>query len=456
MKREFDAIVICSTLNQMVNYIAIQEHGIKNVYNITMKEKNYKFNQEKWNKNLEKVLKLSEVKIAPKNFISYVRDEVSNHKNIIKKLEENFGSIDGKHSIKKESILWNITGGQRHFVMAITEYVYANRPEDVIVYYEGDSEQMYYYSKNSKMHKGDISYSNYLMTIPIALKLMGFDVSERSLVESSKYYKVLLENEEDDNINAEYNWYTRFYNTYVKSEKLRQLLINSNRFENDVQAADNKKTIQSKKIKRTVLDKVIEDIKKHINSNEIIDSEDCFNDFTVLKKSMGDHDKGKVFGYILEKMTFYKIINILKGNKELMSKVADIDVSVKIKGDRADLDKKIVDEFDILILTKKGKVIMLECKSGGMTGDNAKSHNYSTYAVAGVYGTPILISPIDNREKVKKFESKVECLSDKEKMINEDVYKYLRSSGYAAEKANIEILSIEDIIEEKLKDLLHS
>ncbi|AYD40244.1 DNA-binding protein [Clostridium fermenticellae] len=459
MKKKFDSIVICSTLNQMVNYIVIQEHGIKNIYNITIKEENDKFDYKRWDENLENILKLSGVGSILDNSISYGRNEISDHKSIIQKLEEKFDSIDDKYS--KESILWNITGGQRYFVMAITEYVYNNRPQDVIVYYEGDCEKMYYYSKKQKFQEKNIFINNrpYPMTISIALKIMGFEISGRSLMEPSKYYKFLIEEDVDKNINGEYNWYAKFYKDYIdnNNEKLRQLLINSNRFQNDeidVQVKDNKKTIQTKKINRTVLDKIIEDIEKHLKSDEIIDSEDCFNDFNVLKNSIENHDKGKVFGYILERMTLYKVIQILKEDKNLMSKIADIDISVKIKGDRTDLDKKIIDEFDILILTKKGKIIMMECKSGGMTGDNAKSHNYSTYAVAGIYGTPILICPINNRGDVKKFQSEVEHLSDKEKKNNEDVYQYIRSSGYAAEKANLDIWTVYEI-EEKLKNLLN-
>lgn len=438
-KLKFDEMVICSTLNQMVNYIAIQDHGIKNIYNIRLKGKSGKFDYDKWDENLKNALDLSEIKIC--NDISYGEKEIVNHKNIIKKLEKEFGDIKGKYPMKKKSILWNITGGQRHFVMAITEYVYQNRPKDVIVYYEGDHEKMHYYSKDSKFREEMVLKNKeaYKITIPIALQLMGFKTSERELSEPSKYYKWLI-GEEKDKMKSEYTWYIKFYNIYIKNEKLRHLLINSNKFIND---------------KRTIMDKIEEDIKAHIDSKEIIDSEDCFDNFSVLEKSIENYNRGKVFGYILERMTFYNILFVLKRNKALVSNIADIDISVKIKNDGANSDERMVDEFDILILTKKGKVIMLECKSGGMTGDNAKSHNYSTYAVAGVYGTPILINPEDddNLKNNEHFKTKVDNLSSKEKEDNNNVYKYVISARNAASKVNLDIWSVNKI-EDKLKNLL--
>ena len=477
-KIKFDSMVICSTLNQMVNYIAIKEHdiNINNIYNIRLEEGNDKFNYDKWDRNLEGVLggKLHSGKI-----IQYSDDEILDHENIIDRLIEEFGgknSYDEIYPLKKEKILWNITGGQRHFVMAITEYVYNERPQDVIVYFEGDNEKMYYYTKNNEIKDEDIyKKEEYKITIPIALRLMGFEVSDKELNESSKYYNFLISDSKEEflkvyelqnknkidgkdvrdvykQLDEQHKWYGEFYNTYCNSEILRKLFINSNKFKgnNDI----------------TVFDKIKEDIEEHIKDNLIIDNKNIISDilneegFKILKESIREHTNGKVFGYILEKMTFYKVLSVLKNNKRLMKEIADIDISVKIKGGTDDKDNLgVIDEFDILLVTKKGKVIMFECKSGSMSGDNAKSHNYSTYAIAGVYGEPTLICPTvkdeDGFTNKKEFETKVKNqLGEKECEKNKDVYQYIKSARNAAIKAGLDICYV-NTIGEKIKELIN-
>lgn len=62
----FNSIIICSTLNQMVNYIPIMLHKIDfgEIYSIRMENSdneliNKKFNYYNWDYNLEKVLNLN-------------------------------------------------------------------------------------------------------------------------------------------------------------------------------------------------------------------------------------------------------------------------------------------------------------------------------------------------------------------------------------------------------------
>ena len=478
-KMKFDSMVICSTLNQMVNYIVIKEHdiNINNIYNIRPEEENKKFNYKNWDENLKAIFKEN---FDEDNVIKYCNNEISNHKNIIKRLIKKFGGTikDEKYPLKDEKILWNITGGQRHFVMAITEYVYNHRPKDTIVYFEGNNEKMYYYIKNVESKEEYIHKNNsYEMTIPISLRLMGFEVSNKELDQVSEYYNFLISNNKDefleiytskniskiknknipdvyDQLDAEFKWYGNFYNIYYHSETLRKLLINSNRFKND---------------SKTILDKIKEEIEGYqkeieneINEEDNIKFKDIFNEegYKILNKSIGNHENVKIFGYILERMTFYKVLQTLKNNKNSLDNIADIDISVKIKDDKCNEKsaKGLTDEFDILIVTKKGKVVMLECKSGGMTGDNAKSHNYSTYAVSGVYGTPILVCPVretDNIEKREKFDTKVIISGKKACEDNNDVYEYVRSARNAAIRANLTICYI-DNIEENMKKLINT
>ncbi|WP_061995680.1 hypothetical protein [Clostridium sp. ATCC 25772] len=473
-KIKFDSMVICSTLNQMVNYIVIKEHNINinDIYNIRLKNGSEKFNYDKWDENLTSSLS---GKFDKDRIIEYSEKQISNHKNIVKKLIKKFGSASsefGSYPLKEEKILWNITGGQRHFVMAITEYVYNHRPEDVIVYFEGDKEKMYYFAKNKNIQQEDIL--GYNMTIPIALRLMGFEVSQREVNKVSEYYNFLISNNANEfrekcilqdrrkindkkpedfyeQLESELKWYKKFYDIYCNSEILRKILINSNRFKTD---STNEKT---------KFDMITEDIEAYIKEidNEIkskndtnVNINDIFDEkgFDILKKSIENHLNGKVFGYILEHMTLYKVLDVIKSNKRLLENIADIDTSVKIKyGTDKSKDKLgLIDEFDILIVTKKGKVIMLECKSGGMSSDNAKSHNYSIYAVAGVYGAPILVCPIKDGDVGKKetFDTKAIVSGKKACEENTDVYEHVRSAKYAADKAKLSIFYIDKIAED--------
>ncbi|HDK7179411.1 TPA: DNA-binding protein [Clostridium botulinum] len=466
-KVKFDSIAICSTLNQMVNYVVIKEHKLhsNNVYNIRLADENEKFNHEEWDDNLKEII----VRNYNWEDINYHNYEIKEHRNIIDKLIEKFGRASsefGSYPLKEEKILWNITGGQRHFVMAITEYVYNHRPEDVIVYFEGDKEKMYYYAKNKNIQQEDIlGNKDYNMTIPIALRLMGFEVSKREFNKVSEYYNFLISNNANEfrekcklqsiskindnkpedlyeQLESELKWYKKFYDIYCNSKTLRKLLINSNRFTTD---STNERT-KFDMIKEDI-EAYIKEIDGEINTNDLFDEKG----FDILKKSIGNHLNGKVFGYILEHMTLYKVLDVIKSNKKLLKNIADIDTSVKIKSETDESKDKLglIDEFDILIVTKKGKVVMLECKSGGMSSDNAKSHNYSIYAVAGVYGAPILVCPVKDGDvgKKEKFDTRVKRLNKELYKQNTDVYKHVRSAKYAADKANLNICYIEEIAE---------
>ncbi len=467
-KVKFDSIAICSTLNQMVNYVVIKEHKLhsNNVYNIRLADENEKFNHEEWDDNLKEII----VRNYNWEDINYYNYEIKEHRNIIDKLIEKFGSDSsefGSYPLKEEKILWNITGGQRHFVMAITEYVYNHRPEDVIVYFEGDKEKMYYYAKNKNIQQEDILRNkDYNMTIPIALRLMGFEVSKREFNKVSEYYNFLISNNANEfrekcklqsiskindkkpedlyeQLESELKWYKKFYDIYCNSKTLRKLLINSNKFTTD---STNERT-KFDMIKEDI-EAYIKEIDGEINTNDLFDEKG----FDILKKSIGNHLNGKVFGYILEHMTLYKVLDVIKSNKRLLENIADIDTSVKIKyeTDKSKDKLGLIDEFDILIVTKKGKVVMLECKSGGMSSDNAKSHNYSIYAVAGVYGAPILVCPIKDGDVGKKetFDTKVIVSGKKACKENTDVYEHVRSAKYAADKAKLNIFYIDKIAED--------
>ena len=100
---------------------------------------------------------------------------------------------------------------------------------------------------------------------------------------------------------------------------------------------------------------------------------------------------------------------------------------------KKDTNYKSIDEFDIAILTKNGKFIIFECKSSGMHKDEAKSTNYSTYAISGVYGKPILITPLIGNE-IKDIDA-----------LNKSIYDKIQKSVGKAKRATLDVWGIDDI-----------
>ena len=68
-----------------------------------------------------------------------------------------------------------------------------------------------------------------------------------------------------------------------------------------------------------------------------------------------------------------------------------------------------------------------------MKGDNAKSHNYTTYRLSGVFGTPIVLSPLFREEWNEKSDGK-----------NEELKKQLQAIR-AAKAAEIEVWAIDEV-----------
>ena len=95
-----------------------------------------------------------------------------------------------------------------------------------------------------------------------------------------------------------------------------------------------------------------------------------------------------------------------------------------------------IDQIDILINLKSGRLIVIECKTGNMSSDNAKSTKYTTYAISGVYGMPILIVPlllaeIDENIQADDFEE----------------FKNLSKAKSAANRCNLKMYGIDGIKE---------
>jgi len=409
--------VMVSTLNQMVNYIPLKykEFDFKEVYNLTVKEDNSDrknlFKNEDWDNNLKSVYNkdIKNLEIDKEIFF-----DVLSIKNYLQNQIDN-----GK--LKNKKIFWNITGGQRNFVLAINQVA---REDDIICYLEGNNNQMLLYSKDN-IPKGSIDdYGIENLTIETALKLMGFQVNSKNM-------------EIGDNDEREF--YEKFYSEYVENKELREWLIILNK---SYPKLREKKKNESEESYKKLKDEYPNKKKKF---GEIKNSaKDKIKDILSYSKKKDKEllttklDRSQAFGYILEELTFYKLEELLQ---DLIDRKRVILVhSLKIKNEK--INDVTVAEFDIALLTDNGKFIMFECKSGGMTGDTAKARNYATYAVSGVYGLPILITPIISDEVDKEI--KDEILKDD----YYDIYKNIKTAIASAERAGLDVWYLDNIDEE--------
>lgn len=414
--------VMVSTLNQMVNYIPLKHFEFKEVINITTKverDKNSKkiikyFDNEKWDENLKKVLDDEPIKIEieKNNFF-----DLTLVQNRLKK-EIETGVLKGKN------IFWNITGGQRHIMMAISQLA---KSGDVICYLEGNNNQMMIYEVATNSVK-PVDYSLDLeknLTIDIALRLMGLQFNSCN---------------QEIGKDTEREFYKQFYLKYKKNKKLREWLIILNKGYPKLRVQrKNESNENYLKLKQDYPNKKksFEDIKDKAKSKiETILSDLSDKNQNILSKKL---NRSQAFGYILEELTFYKLEELLKSQIE--RKKVKLVHSLKVKNE--DINNVTIAEFDIALLTDNGKFMMFECKSGEMTGDTAKARNYSTYAVSGVYGLPILITPLLDSENYKKM---------KDEILQDDyynIYKNIQSAYKSAIRAGLEVWGLD-----KIKDKL--
>lgn len=385
--------VCASTLNQMVNYIPLvmDKFQFKDFYTVTLyKDTNLTTKVKenaKWDKNLKDTL--------DKNIITF--DEIKIAQNEFLKVSKTIEAFD--KALKNKKVFWNLTGGQRPFILAVLEYV-KDKPEHCVAYLEGNTGQISLRFGNKEKL---MAYSLPKETkIETALKLMGFNAqSTLSMKESNKEEQVFW-----------LDFYEKYKNT---SSNLREnlVLLNKKKHENGTNFTQSDKESFWKKIYQLC-------------------QLDIHNDNSYLRRFRLGSKNQFPFGYILEEMCFH----VLYGTAVKYSLGIYSSVRTYVEG-----DGKQSDEFDILILTNQGTILNIECKSGIMDGDVAKSTKYSTYAISGVYGKPTLITPLLESE------------------ISTPIPKYPLKKSFeaitSAQKAGLPIWSIDNIkkeLEEIIKD----
>jgi len=380
--------VICSTQNQMVNYIPLKmekKFTFETIYNITVSGSTY-FNNATWDTNLKATLNKTFDDISLQQGDTHSVAKILEHKQL-----ESLKTLEG-------AICWNITGGQRTILLAIMKIIKSSdkRNNDVICYLEGNNNQMYISDiHHQKADVIDYSKEEFDLDITKALKLGGFEISKAN------------GDEKHIDENSLKSFITEYDNT---KNGLRDLMIKTNT-----------KMTQEEAI--TELNKL-----------------SCQQKGEIQKVIEWGYTKNKStpFGYILEEMTYYVI-----KKSEYFKNIQELKTNVRLYNDTKidEVNNTQIDEFDVLLLTKNGKLMVFECKSGSMHPDIAKSTKYSTYAISGVYGLPILITPLLGSEI-----SNLKALGEE--------YKYIKSAVISAKRASLEVWGIDEI-EEHLKKYIN-
>lgn len=467
-----DTYVMCSTLNQIVNYIPIKlieennKGGAKTVkiINLTVKSKSEensifkRFDNGKWDENLKACLRqdenIKDINIERNELdISQKMESIIESKNSEKKGENDLNKCQIYKIKNKQKILWNITGGQRNTIIAIQDYISKNeRDSDFIIYLEGNSNKIILgkFKENCGFNyeKLEEPYVLKNLNLQTVFKLAGFEID--------KYDKVhnFLEEDrhKDKNDDKEYKELevcSKIYKYYNEpdsdfGEHFRKNLPRLNKIKNGI---DMKQLIDEiekgqfgKKFKKEFNydeKKVLENLKRKEQNKDI----------KVNGQSKEDSKgKNEQFGYILEYMALSSIKDCIKNDPKLKNYFIELCYSINLGKSKNALEQNGTSnlcEFDIVLLSKSGQVVIFECKSGTMSSDVGKARQYTGYAASGVYGKPILITPLLKDDIVKIFEKYKENYNNKdlEKQYDKAVLEALR----AAARANLEVWGIDEI-----------
>lgn len=372
--------VIVSTENQIVNYIPWVKYGFRSLFNLTLVD-DPKFHNEEWDQNLKRVVKKEGEGIEIQD-ITFNKNEFTDLGQVHQKLRQQLPW--------ENPIFWNITGGQRAFIVAVF-HLAQSRKNDVIAYLEGGKNEIIVMQEGKTINSD--TYQDCLkgrLDLEKALQLKGFKVLE---------YRF-------DAAAVKEAFYSEVFQRIRTDASFKQEFIKLNQAQNNTDA------------KR----KVLEGLEEQLPG--------CQEYFSPIKIPNGS----SLFGEIWESAVYYFI------RRKYIDRLLDIKCNVKISfTDAPKSSKDILDEFDVLALSEEGEVFNLECKTGGASGDNMKSHHFSTFATAGIYSMPILVTPLSRQEI---------ALNDK-KSFNKQLIAVKN-----AKMARVEVWSVDEI--EKNMDALTS
>lgn len=457
---ECDTYVMCSTLNQIVNYLPLKHilevqkesgNGPRElrIVNITygsagngskgeMGNIKDRFPNAEWDDNFKDVV----TELLYESKTKLVLDE-----NTQIRLDRSMSIEQFKYEIEKRilkedtdpsaKVIWNLTGGQRNELFAIERFIEQDKKNNsMVLYLEGNTQRYTIGHRDGDQWKyKDLEemYEDQELTLGTVFKLAGYEMK------SGTRYSFLDDSETDPDEEERRKAYSKIFRYYQENADFRENLVKTNKAEKS-------------------LDKFMELL------DSLVTGQDMENDMSdkkmkeLIKKSLNKNEKYP-FGYFLEYLTEAAIIQYVKRQdasyKNLFnSLVFNVTVSkrkkVEVISKRGGGQNSNSDRFcqlDMVLLLNSGQMVVFECKSGGMDSTNAKAREYTAYALGGVYGKPVLVTPILKSD----FKNNTISLGDK---YDKDIYDNIVKALRAAERAGLDVCYL-DSLDEDIKHIFN-
>ena len=454
--RQCDTYVMCSTLNQLVNYLpykAICKARNENegnfskqvqIINITYEEnKNAikkQFNNKEWDENFNSVLEneLEERVIIDKNTV-YV-----NREGAIELESKEVSKLLG------EKVIWNLTGGQRNVIFAIERFIEQDKEKrkHVVIYLEGNTQKILYgqYEEGKWKYEEDGCYECEELDLEKVFNLAGYTCKRKEKDDKSNSMKSIYFNNNQDKVNDKgfeeiLSEYLKFYHGYyAKDDELRKELIATNRKNENVKDKKNEKDKKDKKYKKY--------------NPKIVAIENILHKCKVDKEKILElinKNTDYPFGYMLEYMTVAVIKDIVDKDPSFSSKFISLSHNVRVYSNKHQEGQFC--ELDVVLLLKSGQLIVFECKSGSMESEVAKAREYTAYVLGGVYGKPVLVTPLTS-EEIKKLVGKIGKKEEREEKEEDEYkykYKYILQAIRAAGRSGLDVCCI-NTMKQDMKD----
>lgn len=467
--RECDTFFICSTQNQIVNFIPIvnmleakaevQNSSKVTIYNITYEKQNTentesKSRNNKWDENLIRTLNECEecTGLLESGMKYKVKKEESGrlctdiglprHYSQEKYRERIEDDVDwGKKSNNQteKNIIWNLTGGQRNILLTVLKIIEEKATQNpnqkhTVLYMEGNTNRFVVGTyrqvdngKNTNTHfewnykEIEEIYGWEHLTIEMVFGLAGFQAQCSKAIRLYKdQVKGFIKKRNkrapyDESLHSDREEIKKFYKYYQDHDLVESLLI--------TQTYDDKEKAKAERNK----------IWEQLKCKEMKDDVDRCKS---LLEGIGRDTKYKL-GYWLELMLYYELESIIK--KPYQDYFLEIGHSVSLNPEGKGSKRDQFSEFDVVLLSKSGQVIIFECKSGEILSDDSKARMYTSYAAAGVYGMPILVQPY--------FENDGRVENNKEK-----IWEKMNTTRRVANRVNMDIWYL-DTLEDNIDEL---
>ena len=439
-----ETYVMCSTLNQIVNYLPLKQIlevqkksgndrkklRIVNLTYARQTEESSKreagnirgrFPNEEWDENFKNVV-TEKLSGFPTKLVLDMDTQVRLDRRMdIEQLGYEIEKVISKESSAHSAVIWNLTGGQRNELLAIERFIERDtKNTNMVLYLEGNTQRCTVGCCDDtqwkyKELKG--VYEDRELTLETVLKLAGYEMTSK---ESYRFSDRFDADSEEEKRRKEYDKIFAYYRTHPEFCKK---LIETNK------ATDSWRAFE---------ELLNSEFKQKDKDNSLPDKD-------VIIESVRGRG-GYPFGYFLEYLTEAAVINYVK-NKEALYKsyfnslVFDVLVSKgnRPKGSSGKISKQ--DQFcqlDMVLLLNSGQMVVFECKSGGMPANDAKAREYTAFALGGVYGKPVLVTPI-----LKSDIENDKCKSNKE--TEDGIYKNIVSACRAAERAGLDICYLNNL-----------